>query len=359
MSWRRSTTVGDLKPVGVARPLTAAEPHGNLSPWAIVSIVGLSTFALVANVAAWLELLPFLSPPTSVHRTSFDGTSNSLPLRAFPGWVEVPHLESPIWVRGNREALSPSNGPRSFLDPGPVDTAREPIPLPPRLNPRLPMIGFTPLNAVGFLREQLNAWDEKTEPPRVETVSLPPTATGLTAGAPQLPQDRTLPPSAQTLPANAESTTARPPDLSSVAAPIQAVEEAAGTGPAPVPLRSEATLGPISTQQAGDRAGTPEMPRVLDVVSAPILPPGPVQRAWSQRRPQASITASKARAPYRETDRTASITRRSKPIGAKFDAGAVAHASLQRMRATDPRAVSKSTAPSAPWTLPPALAPTD
>lgn len=356
---RGPATVGDLQPIGVTRHL-AVVGGGEYPPaWAIISISCLSTLALLVAGAAWLDhtdqILPALSRPV-VSEIPAQAPSDI----AFPSWVEVPHLTRPLSTQDDQDASPPADGPRTFLDPNSADTAEQPVFLPPRANPRLPLIGRAPLDAVHLTHEQPTVWNERTER-RDAVTSVPPSVVAtLEPDVPQRSQDRV-----GTGPMRALSTGPGLPTTQ--ISPLRSTQAPASTEvlvrPAPtittvLPPGRVATLNSDTAQQVVDRM-SPITPSDVRAVTVPILKPGPARRARSLRHPRAVATASQARAPYREAEQTASIIGLPRLARVRVDAGAIAHTSLHRARAERLAGPSPASAPSAPWTLPPALAPTD
>ena len=119
-----------------------------------------------------------------------------------------------------------------------------------------------------------------------------------------------------------------------------------------------ATLSPDPTQLVVDRAG-PIMPPGRQGVTVPILNPGPARHARSLGDQGQRQRSPGYGCPTGTRIRPASIISLPRSARTWVDAGAVAHASLHRARADRSAVPSPAPAPSAPWTLPPALAPTD
>ena len=293
--------VGDLKPVGVARPLAVLRPSNSLSSLVTISISCLATLTLFAAGAAWFVphsvrvSTTFAQRPASVVSTEPPAPS------VFPPWIEVPHLPGRLAHAGDPDTFSVADGPRTFLGPNLAATAEQPLFLPPRANPRSPLIGRAPLDAARLTQEHPPVWNEHSTEARTPTEVVVRPATTISAGPP--------------------------------------------------PGRGE-TLGPDPAQQVVDRMSPITPPRDTGGVIAPILSPEPARQARLLRKSRAVTTVTRARMPYRDADQTASII--SRP---RIDAGAIAHTSLHRARAD--RSTISAPAPSAPWTLPPALAPTD
>ncbi|GJE15207.1 hypothetical protein FOHLNKBM_6285 [Methylobacterium longum] len=344
--------VGDLKPIGPARPLTVVRPSSRLSSWATISISCLSTLALFATGAAWLAPHSIWTFTTSTPRAASVVSAEAPPPATFPPWVEVPHLTGPPAHAHEPDAFSVADGPRTFLDPNAADTAEQPLFLPPRANPRSPLIGRAPLDAARLTHEHPPVWNERTERQDIATSAPPAVVATLGPDVPQSLQDR----------AETRTTPILPLQLAQARAPTEIVVRPAQTITTAPPPGRVATLSPDPAQPVVDQTSPITPPRDTGGVVAPILNPEPARQARSLRRSRAVTTVTRARMPYRDTDQTASIIRRPGSVQARIDAGMVAHTSLHRARAdrSDRLAVrSPSPAPSSPWTLPPALAPTD
>jgi len=347
--------VGNLKPVGVARPLSVVRPSSRLSAWATILISCLSTLTLFAAGAAWLVPHDYWAFPTSTRRADLVMPAEASPPATFPLWVEVPHLTGPLSHSNDPDTFSLVDGPRTFLDPTPA-IAVEPLAfLPPRANPRIPLLGQAPLDVARLTREQPPAWNERTEG-QDSAVSNPPTVVStLAPDVPQSTLDQVGSRVTPTSPANSVSTVILAPNPAQMPSPPEAVVRPVLPVTASPPSGRTATLSPDPVPQVLDRATviTPPSPRV----AAPILNSGRARHAQSLRR--AAIAATGARVPDRDAEQTASIISPLKPARSRVDAGAVTHASLHRPRAVRLLATPTTRAPSSPWTLPPALAPTD
>ena len=355
MLQRGPVFVGDLKPIGVARPLTVVRPSGRLSSWAIVSISCLSTLALFAAGAAWLVPRGTWTLGTPTDRAASVTSAEAPPSSTFPSWVEVPHLTGPLSTQDDRDASPPADGPRTFLDPNLADTAEQPVLLPPRANPRLPLIGRAPLDAAHLTHEHPPVWTE-----RQDVATSPPPSAVATLG-PQVSQsslDQAGAAATQTLPAHPAPPEILSSNATQAPVPTEVAVRPVQTVTVSPPPRRVATLSPDPAQQVVDRTG-PNMPPDVRAVTVPILNPGPSEHARSLRRPRAATTTSRALGPYRDAEQTASIISLPKSTRARIDAGAVAYASMHRARAERLAGPSAAPALSSPWTLPPALAPTD
>lgn len=360
MLQRTPVFVGDLKPIGVARPLPVVRPVSRLSSWATISISCLSTLALFASGAAWLVPRSAWTFTTSTHRAASVMPAEAPPPAAFPSWVEVPHLTGPLSTHDDLDASPPTDGPRTFLDPNPADTAEQPVLLPPRVNPRLPLIGRAPpLDAAQLTHEQPPVWNERTERRGVATSFLTSVVATLEPNVPHPSLDQAESGTIRALPVDPTSAPILRPRLEQARTPAEVVVRSAPTISVAPPPGRVATLSPDPAQQVVERTSPITMPRGVGGVVVPILNPGPARHARSLWRPRAAIAASRARAPYRDTEQTASIISMPTSAHARVDAGAVAHASMHRARADPSAGSSASPAPSSPWTLPPALAPTD
>ena len=351
--------VGDLKPLDVARPLAVVRPGGSLSSWATISISCLSTLTLLAAGAAWLvPQSTWISLPPLRHVAPVASTA-PVPLSAFPRWIEVPHLSGPLSHADDPDTFSLADGPRTFLDPNPADTSEQTAYLPPRANPRLPLIGRAPLDAARLTHDLPPAWNELAERQNIATKSPPTAVATLEPNGLQPTWGRADAETTRVLPASPMPTAVPRVQPAQMPAPPEVVVRPAPTIAAAPPPGRVATLGPDPARQVVDRTTAIMPPQGAGAVVAPILDPGPARHARSSRRLRAVMAPIRTRAPYRDTEQTASITNPSRAPRARVDAGAVAHASLHRTRPNRPTASSTATAPSSPWTLPPALAPTD
>ena len=358
MLQRSPIYVGDLKPIGVARPLAVVRPGDSLSSLVTISISCLSTLTLLAAGAAWL--VPhggWISTTFTQRSAPVVSTEPSAP-SAFPSWIEVPHLTGPLTHANDPDTFSVADGPRTFLDPNPADAVEQPAFLPPRANPHLLLIGRAPLDAARLTREQPPAWNKRPDRRDIATVAPPSAVATLEPDVLQSPQDRVETTTARTLAVDPIQTLVLPSRSAPVRAPTEVVIRPAPPVVASPPPERVATLSPDPTRQAVDQKSPITPPSDIGVVIAPILNPGPARHARSLRKPRAATAASQAQAPYRDAEQTASIISRPTAARGRIDAGAVAYASMHRARGN--RATSaRPSAPSSPWTLPPALAPTD
>lgn len=354
--------VGDLKPIGPARPLTVVRPSSRLSSWATISISCLSTLALFATGAAWLAPDSIWTFMTSTPRAASVVSAEAPPPATFPPWVEVPHLTGPLAHADEPDTFSAADGSRTFLDPNAADTAEQPLFLPPLANPRSPLIGRAPLDAARLTHEHPPVWNERTERQDIATSAPPAVMATLGPDVPQSLQDRAETRTTRTQPPDPRPTPILPPRSAQAPAPTEIVVRPAQTITTAPPPGRVATLSPDPAQPVVDQTSPITPPRDIGVGVAPILSPGPARLARPLRRSRAVTTVTRARMPYRDADQTASIISLPGSVRARIDAGTVAHTSLHRARPdrSDRLAVrSPSPAPSSPWTLPPALAPTD
>lgn len=351
--------VGDLKPVGVARPLTVVRPGSRMAAWATISVSCISTLAMFAAGAVWLVPRSDWAFAVSGQPAAPVVSAEAPPPTTFPSWVEVPHLTGPLSHADDPDTFSLADGPRSFLDPNPTETSEQTAFLPPRANPRLPLMGRAPLDAAHLTHEQPAVWNERADHRDVVTSVPPSVVATLEPDAEQPSQSRVEIGPTQTLPASPTTVPIPPPGPAPVRHPIEAVVRSAPPNTAAIPPARVATLSPDPTQLVVDRVGPVTTPSDAQDVVAPILNPGPARHARSLRRPRAAITISRAPSPYRDADQTTSILSLPKSARTWVNAGAVAHASLHRSRADHSAAPPPSPAPSSPWTMPPALAPTD
>ena len=351
--------VGDLKPVGTARPLAVVRPNSRMAAWATISVSCLSILAVFAAGAVWLVPRSTWTFAVSDQPAAPLVSAEAPPPATFPSWVEVPHLTGPLSHADDPDTFSLADGPRSFLDPNPTETAEQTAFLPPRANPRLPLISRAPLDAARLTQEQPPVWNERTDRQDVVT-SVPPSAVAtLEPDARQPSQSRVEMRPTQSLPASPTLVPILPPGPAPVRHPTEAVVRPAPPNTAAIPPGRVAILSPDPTQQVPDRAGPVATSSDAQGVIAPVLNPGPARHARSLRRLRAATTIARAPMPYRDAEKTTSIL--SLPTSARtwVNAGAVAHASLHRSQADRSAAPSPSPAPPLPWTMPPALAPTD
>ncbi len=353
---RCPATVGDLQPVGLPRHLAVIRRDDHLSSWATISISCLSTLAVLASGVAWLGPRSGWIPPVSMRRTAAVTPTEAPQAAVFPSWVEVPHLTPGPPVGDDPEASPPAEGPRTFLDPNPADAPEQPATLPPRTNPRLPLIGRAPLDAARLTQEQPPGWTERTGLRDIAT-AVPPSAVPTLEPDAQPLQGRAATGTTRIRPADPTPTPTLPPGPAQARPPTEVAVRPAPTVAAAPPPGRVATLGPDPAQTVVDRPVPITPPRDAGGVVAPILNPGPARHARSLRRPRAAAVATaRARVPYRDTEQTASITRAPRALRARIDAGAVAYATIHRSRSAAP---ATAPAPSAAWTLPSALAPSD
>ena len=349
--------VGDLKPVGTARPLAVVRPDDSPSSLVTISISCLSTLTLLAAAAAWLVPDRVWTSTSSPGRPASVPSAQPSPPSTFPPWVEVPHLTGPLAQASDPDAFSVADGPRTLLGPNPARTVEQLALLPPRANPHLPLISRAPLDATRLTREQAPAWNEYPNRQDIVTAVLPSVVATLQSDSLPPSQDPVETRTARTLPADPVPTIL-PPRSAPARAPTEIVVRSPPTISTAPALGHVATLGPDPSQSVVVRTNSITPPRDVGAVVAPILTPGPVRHARSLRRLRAATAASQARVPYREAEQTASIISEPTTARGRIDASAIAHASMHRTRGNRP-ASSPASAPSSPWTLPSALAPTD
>jgi len=349
--------VGDLKPVGVPRALAVVRPGDSLTSRVTISISCLSTLTLLAAGAAWLVTQGDWTSPTFTLQPGSAASAQRPHASVFPAWVEVPHLTGPLAHANDPDTFSIADGPRTFLDPSPADAYEQQIFLPPRANPRLPLIGRAPLDATRLTHELPPAWNERPDLQDIATVAPPSAVATLEPDGPQSTQDRAETTTARTLPAD-PMPTIPPPRSAPARVPTEIAVRSPPTISTAPPLGPVATLGPDPSLPVVDRMSPITPPRDIGAVVAPILNPGPARHARSLRGPRAAAAAPRPRKPNRDAGQTASIIGRSPSARARIDAAAVARASVHRARAHRAPSAPPS-APSSPWTLPPALAPTD
>ncbi|MCJ2067906.1 hypothetical protein MKK75_03615 [Methylobacterium sp. J-030] len=363
MLQRSPVYVGDLKPLGAARPIVVVRRADGLSSWATIAISCALTLAAFAAGAAWLNAQGGRPGPTASRRAAPLTPGEAVRPATFPSWVEVPHLGAQRSAEDDPDASRAPPGPRTFLDPNPAPTAGQPGRLPPRANPHLPLLSRAPYDTAGLTRAQPPVRAEPVERQDAAPPILPPAATPLEPEASPSPQDPAETRAQHVLPPDQTPVSTLPPGSAPVQAPVQAPAVVA-VRPAPAisaepPPRRIATLGPDPAQQGVDRTNPSALPRDAGAVEAPILNPGPARPARSLRRPKAVTASPAARVPARDTEQTASIITLPRPARGRIDAGAVAHAVLHRSRSDRSAVDAASPAPSSPWTLPPSLAPTD
>lgn len=352
-------TVGDLQPLGVARHLTVVRRADPLSSWATISISCLSTLVLLATGAAWLAPRSGWVSPILTPRVPPEISAEAPSPATFPSWVEVPHLTGPLSSRDEPDASSSADGPRTFLDPNPVITAEQPMSLPPRANPRLSLIGRAPLDAARLTNEQPPVWNERAERQDIATMVPPSAVATLEPDAPQPLQTRAETGTTRTRPADPTTTPTLPPGPAPMRLPTEVAVRPAPTITAVSPPGRVATLGPDPAQPVIDRTIPITPPSDAEGVVAPILNPGPARHARSLRRPRAGITASTLRAPFHDPKQAAGLISSPTTTRPRIDAVAVAYASMHRARADRSATPPATSAPSSPWTMPSALAPTD
>lgn len=359
MLQRGPVFVGDLKPIGEARPLTVVRPGASVSSLVTTSIYCVSSLTLFAAGAAWIvPHKSWISTP-STRRAAAVASTELPPPATFPPWIEVPHLSGSFSHADDPDTFATAEGPRTFLDPNPAEASEQPTFLPPRANPRLPLISRSPLDAAYLTHEQPPSWNKRQS----DVTSIPPSVVATQEpNVPQPSQDRAEAGTTRSLSADPTITPLLPPGSVQVQAPSAVLVQPALTITAASPPGQVATLSPDPALQGVDRTNPVRTLPDAGAVGSPILNPGPARHARSLRQPRKAPAISRARVPYRDADHTASIISLPKSIRARIDAGAVAHASMHRGRADrsdHPVAQSRSPAPSSPWTLPPALAPTD
>ncbi|MCJ2059094.1 hypothetical protein MKL09_21450, partial [Methylobacterium sp. J-048] len=147
----------------------------------------------------------------------------------FPSWVEVPHLTGPLSTRDYPDVSPSADGPRTFLDPNPADTAEQPVFLPPRADPRLPLIGRAPLDAAHLMHEQPTVWNEPTERRDVRTSVPPSVVATLEPDVSQQSQDRTEPGPTRALSTRPTPAPILPPRSIQAQAPIEVLGRSAPT----------------------------------------------------------------------------------------------------------------------------------
>ena len=349
--------VGDLKPVGVARPLALVRPGDSLSSLVTISISCLLTLTLLAASATWLVPYGDWTSTTFTQRPASVASAQPQPASTSPIWVEVPHLTGPLSHADDQDTFYLADGPRTFLDPNSADAVEQRAFLPPRANPRLPLISRAPLDATRLTHEQPPAWNERPVRQDIATTAPPSAVATLEPDVLQSLQDRAET-TTRALPGDLTPAPILPPQSTEAQTSTQVVIRPAPTITAAPRTGHMATLSPAPAPEV-DRASPITLPRDTKAVVAPILNPGPARHARSLRGPRVTRAASRARVPYRDTEQTARIISPSASARGRIDAGAVAYASLHRTRGDRSAVPSSTSAPSSPWTLPPALAPTD
>lgn len=350
--------VGDLKPVGTARPLAVVRPDRGLPSWITVSISCLATLTLFTAAGPWLVPHGDWTSTTLSQKPVPAVSVQPQPSSTFPTWVEVPHLTGPLSHADDPETFALADGPRTFLDPNPADTSQQTEFLPPRANPRLPLIGRAPLDASRLTHEQPPAWNGRPDRQDIATARSSLVVATLKPDVLHPSRDPAETKTTQPLSADPSSTLILPPRSAQAQTPTEVIVRPAPTITTEPPLGHVATLNADPAQQVMDRMSPITPPRDTGGVVAPIQNPGPVRQARTLRKPRTAIAVSRARAPYRDAEQTASTINRPTWARGRIDAGAIAQASLHRTRANRP-ASSPTPAPSSPWTLPSALAPTD
>ena len=358
MLQRGPVFVGDLKPIGVARPLAVVRLGGPLSSLVTISISCLSTLTLFAVGAAWLVPQGDWTSATFNQQPALAASAQPQNPTTFPAWVEVPHLTGPLAHSNDPDTFSVAGGSRTFLDPNHADTVEQLVFLPPRANPRLPLIGLVPLDATRLIHEQPPAWTERPGRQDIATAAPPSVVTTLEPDALPPSQHPAETKTTRTLPADPVPTLILSPLSAQARAPSEIVVRSAPAITTTPPLGHVATLSPDPMQDVMDRTITIAPPRGTGVVVAPVLNPGPARHAQALRKPKVATATSRLRMPSRDAEQTASIISGATTARGRIDAGAIAHAFIHRARDYRPASPSPS-APSSPWTLPTALAPTD
>ncbi|MCJ2052891.1 hypothetical protein MKL01_24900, partial [Methylobacterium sp. J-070] len=354
MLHRGPAKVGDLQPIGVARHLTAVGRDEYPSSWTTISVSCLSTLALLAVGAAWLDRGGWI-PPTLTRRPAPGTAVGASSPAIFPSWIEVPHLSGPASRAPDPATFALADRPRSFLDPNPAHTGAQPGVLAPRANPRLPLLG-APLDAARLGQEQPPAWDDGAERQAGGPSAAPAAMATLGLDGPSSSPDRAGPGAARTPPADLTAPPLAPSKPAQGPAPTEIVVRPPPPVAASPPSGRVATLGPDGVQPGVDPIPVMTLPRDAGVAAAPILNPRPARHARSLRRPPGRTPASRAPMPDRDTEQTASIISQPTSARGRIDAGAVAHASIHRGRANRPAVSPPASAPSTSWTLPSALA---
>ena len=204
--------VGDLKPVGTARPLAVVRPDRGLPSWIPISISCLSTLTLFTAAGAWLVPHDDWTSTTLSQRLAPATSVQPQPPSTFPTWVEVPHLTGPLSQANDPDTFTVADGPRTFLDPNPADAVELTALLPPRANPRLPLLGLAPLEAARLTHEQPPAWNEHPDREDIATARPSFVVATLKPDVLDLSQDPSEPGTTQPLPADPASTLILPLD---------------------------------------------------------------------------------------------------------------------------------------------------
>ena len=357
MLHRGPAKVGDLQPIGVARHLTAVGRDEYPSSWTTISVSCLSTLALLAVGAAWLDRGGWI-PPALTRRPAPGTAVGASSPAIFPSWIEVPHLSGPASRAPDPETFALADRPRSFLDPNPAHTGAQPGVLAPRANPRLPLLARTPRCGASRAGAAARLGRRRRTSGR--------RALGRAGRGGDARSGRAV-----VIAGSGGAGRGADPSGRSDGSAACAVQTGSRTGPdrnrrpAPPPVAASppsgrvATLGPDGVQPGVDPIPVMTLPRDAGVAAAPILNPRPARHARSLRRPPGGDSASRAPMPDRDTEQTASIISQPTSARGRIDAGAVAHASIHRARANRPAVSPPASAPSTSWTLPSALAPTD
>lgn len=355
---RSSVCLGDLHSIDDAWRFGQRGSFGRSQSRPILATFCVGSLSLLTACGlAWLGWRgePAAIPPVELQIAPSVSIEMSRPA-AFPSWVEVPHLTGPLSLEEDPEGSQSAIGTRSFLDANPADTVEEPVFLPPRANPRRPLIGLAPLDAGRLTRELLPGWDEHTDrsAPIVAVSLPPPVVIALAPDMAQLLRDRAEP-TMQT--ALGDPTPAQVVTSASVLGTgrIEATDRPAAIGTAVLRPNPVATLGPEPVQQV--RGSDRSTVRTIDADAglSPILSREPARRARSPTPQRPSMGAPRALQPDRDTERTASITGPPKPVHHRIDAEAVSRTSLSRARTEFPAVPAASP----PWTLPLAIAPSN
>ena len=357
---RGPVIVGDLQPIGVTRPLQVVRHNAPSSPWAVISITGLSALGLFGVGFAWLGIYNGLISPTGTkHRASETLSAKPFPV-VFPPWIEVPRRTEPGDHEGNH-SFQPADLQRSFLDPNPYRVSEQPVFQPPSTDLSQSVTGFVQLGTGRLPFGWLPAADEHIKGPPVATAGSPSLseAVVLAPGVSQQAQDPAEAAIIMALPGDTAPSRTVPPLSNEEANTSSPIVDPAPvvTEPAPVKLDAEQSSDPA--KQLMERRDLTTPPKDIQAVLSPILNPGPAKQARSLGRTRTLERSSSARVPYRDAQQTASIIRSPELVRRKIDAGAVARASVHRAWINRPRNSSIPAASTQSWTLPPALAPSD
>ncbi len=357
MLHRGPAKVGDLQPIGVARHLTAVGRDEYPSSWTTISVSCLSTLALLAVGAAWLDRGGWI-PPALTRRPAPGTAVGASSPAIFPSWIEVPHLSGPASRAPDPDDLRPGRPTPQLPGSEPCaygsaagcpGATRQSPPSAPRRTPRC---GASRAGAAARLgrrrrtsgRRALGRAGRGGDARSGRAVVIAGSGGAGRGADPSGRSDGSAACAVQTGSRTGPDRNRRP--ASAAGCRLTAIRTRGDARPG----RRAAGRGPDTRDDATARRGRRG--------GADPEPPAGTARAVA-RRPPGRTPASRAPMPDRDTEQTASIISQPTSARGRIDAGAVAHASIHRGRANRPAVSPPASAPSTSWTLPSALAPTD